>query len=128
MLNIQKSIKIIFFTVLGLVVVSLLISIQLPISQSFRTVFGSFLVIFLPGFTLSFVFFPSQEKHKSIDSITRITLAIALSIAVVPLILFYLNKAGMPINLLNSSLVILAIVVIGSVIIYFKQKKQISTN
>jgi len=60
----------------------------LEYSESFRIVFGSVYVLFLPGFILTFVFFPrtkefdSKEKENgAIDWIERIALSFALSIA-----------------------------------------------
>jgi uncharacterized membrane protein len=52
-----------------------------------RMIFGGIFVLFVPGFCWSFLFF----KRKSIDSIERIALSFGLSIALVPLIVFWLN-------------------------------------
>ena len=56
-----------------------------------------------------------EEKEKSekaekgsIDWLERIALSFALSIAIVPLVIFYLNLAGLRITALNSFLVIFA--------------------
>jgi len=59
---------------------------KLSFLESLRISFGSFYVLFLPGFILTYVFF------KELDIIERIALSFALSIAIVPLIVFYLNK------------------------------------
>src|SRR3989338_11336996 len=97
--------------------------------ESFRIVFGSIYVLFLPGFIISFIFFPktkkfddeNEEKEKgAIDWIERIALSFALSIAIVPLAVFYLNLIGIRINLLNSFLTILGIIVISLMILWFK--------
>jgi len=117
--EIKKIGKYIIFSGLGLTIVSLIVSIWLPPVQSFRVVFGSVYVLFLPGLVLSFVFF----NKKEIDFIERIALSFALSIAVVPLLVFYLNLLGMKINLVNSTLVI-AFIIIGSLAaIAFERKK-----
>lgn len=52
-----------------------------------RIIFGGIFVLFIPGFCWSFLFF----KRKSIDLIERIALSIGLSIALVPLTVFWLN-------------------------------------
>ncbi|MFC1948303.1 DUF1616 domain-containing protein [Chloroflexota bacterium] len=52
-----------------------------------RMIFGGIFVLFVPGFCWSFLFF----KRKSIDLIERIALSFGLSIALVPLTVFWLN-------------------------------------
>lgn len=105
--------------------------------SSLRIVFGSVYVLFLPGFLISYIFFPKtkqfeESKHQdkeskkekgAIDWIERIALSFALSIAVVPLVIFYLNLIGLSINLLNSSLTILGILLISGIILYLRQKR-----
>jgi uncharacterized membrane protein len=59
-----------------------------------RAVLGAFYILFLPGFALSFLFF----ARGTIDIIERIALSFALSIAVVPLLTFYLNLVGVKIR------------------------------
>ena len=125
---------------LSLVVISLLIALftSLGYLESFRIVFGSVYVLFLPGFILSYVFFPktkefdaknganeeNDEQKGSIDWIERIALSFALSIAVVPLVVFYLNLVGVSINLLNSALTILGIIIISVVILVIKARRK----
>lgn len=91
--------------------------------NSFRIVFGSLYVLFLPGFAMSFIFF----DKGNIDLLERIALSFALSISVVPLVVFYLNLLGMKINTLNVSLIILGIILISLIIIrkkWLKSKKS----
>jgi len=120
-------------TIVVLAVISLSIGgfSSLGMLEAFRIVFGSAYVLFLPGFVLSFVFFPktkefdSKDKEKgAIDWIERIALSFALSIAVVPLAVFYLNLIGVKINLLNSFLTILGILIISSGLVYWRKKKS----
>lgn len=120
-----------------LIVISILIGLfsSLSMLESFRIVFGSVYVLFLPGFIISYIFFPKtkefEEKANSredteksaIDWIERIALSFALSIAIVPLAVFYLNLIGVKINLLNSFLTILGIIIIASAILIWKIKK-----
>jgi len=123
--------KFIIGVVVGvLVLISLGVGLfsSLGMLESFRIVFGSVYVLFLPGFILSFVFFPktrsSDSKDKgSIDWLERIALSFALSIAVVPLAVFYLNLIGVGINVLNSFLTILGVVVISLVLVYWRRKR-----
>jgi hypothetical protein len=121
----------ILLTIFILNLISAFVTIFTDISylESLRIVFGSIYVLFLPGFILTFIFFPKtrpfedNEKEKgSIDWIERIALSFALSIAIVPLAVFYLNLIGLKINLLNSFLTILGIIIISSVILYLKNR------
>jgi uncharacterized membrane protein len=59
----------------------------LSVLDILRMIFGGIFVLFVPGFCWSFLFF----KRKSIDSIERIALSFGLSIALVPLTVFWLN-------------------------------------
>lgn len=80
---------------------------MVDIVEIIRIIFGSVFVLFLPGFAWSFVFFAREE----IDWIERIALSFGLSIAMVPLAVFWLNYfLGVNINLLNVSTVILALI------------------
>ena len=115
--------KIIVITIL--IITSLVIGAlsSLTYLESFRIIFGSVYVLFVPGFIISYIFFPETNKHEEDDAIEwleRIALSFALSIAVVPLTVFYLNLVGLKINLLNSFLTILGIIIISLVIIYIK--------
>lgn len=127
--------------VLSLLIISSLISIftTLTLLASLRIIFGSIYVLFLPGFLISFIFFPHTKKFEekeeresneresvkgSIDWIERIALSFALSIAIVPLAVFYLNLIGLKINLLNSFLTILGIIIISTIILSFKMRKK----
>ena len=99
--------------------------------EGFRIVFGSVYVLFIPGFILTYIFFPQTKEFDSkdketnaIDWIERIALSFALSIAVVPLIIFYLNLIGLKITLLNSFLSILGIILVSLIILYLKNKKR----
>jgi uncharacterized membrane protein len=92
---------------------------NLVLLESLRIIFGSFYILFLPGFILSFVFFSS-----SIDWIERIALSFGLSISIVPLTVFYLNIIGIKINFLNSILSILGIIIISSVILLISNSKK----
>ena len=81
-----------------------------------RAVFGSVLVLFVPGFVIVKLYF------KEIDIIEKIALSFALSIAIVPLVVFYLNKLGMRINTLNSFLSIIGIISVSFVVKRFMKK------
>ena len=91
-----------------------------------RIVFGSIFVLFLPGFVLSWLFFPQKNE---IDWIERIALSFGLSIAVVPLIVFYLNFLfGVKINIQNVAGIIATIIVIGYLGYLERTRKSISKH
>lgn len=129
----NKGIWAIMITVASLVIISLAIMIftSQTALESFRIVFGSVYVLFLPGFIISYIFFPKtkefDEKQKeaekgTVDWIERIALSFALSIAIVPLAVFYLNLIGLKINLLDSFLTILGIIIIALAVLKYKNK------
>lgn len=125
--NLKTWTKILVLVLLSafiLQIVSLIIAAftSLGYLESLRIVFGSVYVLFLPGFILSYIFFDNRGEKK-LDAIERIALSFALSIAVVPLVVFYLNLIGMKINALNSFFVVLAIIILGLIIVKFKSKK-----
>lgn len=143
-------------TIITLIVILNIISLAItifantPYQQSLRIVFGSIYVLFIPGFIISYIFFPKtkkfdednkkDEKNKeenkenennktdSIDIIERIALSFALSISIVPLTVFYLNLIGIRINLLNSFLTILGIIIISLFILYKRKKREINNK
>ena len=125
----------ILIAVFSLNLISIGINLFTSISylESLRTVFGSIYVLFLPGFIISYIFFPKTKEFDSkdketnaIDWIERIALSFALSIAIVPLAVFYLNLVGVKISFLNSFLTILGIIVISGIVL--KVKKQYKRN
>ena len=75
-----------------------------------RLILGAVYVLFAPGFVLSYAFFPKRQ----IGPLERTILSLALSIAIVPLFFFILNRAfSVAINELTSFLGILAIITLG---------------
>ncbi len=119
--------------IMALAAISLGIGIfsSLNYMESFRIIFGSAYVLFLPGFLISYIFFPKtkefeekSEEKGAIDWIERIALSFALSIAIVPLAVFYLNLIGVKINMLNSFLTILGIIAISSGILYWRNSRN----
>ena len=117
----NKILKYIGGVILGLAIFSLIISIWLGVQQSFRIIFGSFYILFLPGLVLTFAFFGKKE----IDIIERIALSFALSIAVVPLLVFYFNLIGMKIDVLNVILVVFLVIIGGfGIMLWHKEKRE----
>jgi len=99
--------------IIGIIIITIIILslTTLTLTESLRITLGTPYVLFLPGYIISFIFF------KKIDIIERIALSFALSIAIVPLVIFYLNLIGMKINLLSSILTIAGIIIIALLIL-----------
>ena len=84
-------------------------------------ILGAVYVLVLPGLAISFAFF----KRGSIDIIERIALSFALSIAVVPLVVFYLNLAGVRIS---RTSVLIEVAVITAVALAIGWRRNSFTN
>lgn len=97
---------------------------SLSVLQSFRIIFGSVFLLLLPGYVWSFVFW----KRNEIDFIERFALSLALSLALVPLVVYALNRIGIPITLWNSIMEISGLILVGALTImvmnYFEKKKH----
>jgi len=107
----------------------------MAILEGVRLFLGGVFVLFIPGLAWSYVFF----TKKNIDWIERLALSFGLSIALVPLSVFWLNWLfHMKITLLNTSLTIFGLVFFAGIIVLFRKyewsnfitnkiKKSIST-
>jgi hypothetical protein len=102
-----------------LVLLSVVLGFFIGFLSSFRIIFGSVFVLLVPGAFLSYAFFPARE----IDVLERVALSFALSIAVVPLLVFYLNLLGMKITALSVSLVVVGICILTGV--YLKKRATV---
>ncbi|MBM4137696.1 MAG: DUF1616 domain-containing protein [Nitrospira sp.] len=81
----------------------------MSIAEIIRVVFGVAFVLFVPGLAWSYVFF----ARKSIDWIERIALSLGLSIALVPITVFWLNRLfGMKITLPNVSITVCGLILV----------------
>jgi len=79
-----------------------------------RIIFGWISLLFLPWRWITNVFFSKKE----IDWIERFALSFALSISVIPLIVFYTNLAGVPISERLVLSVVLAVVICSILIVW----------
>jgi uncharacterized membrane protein len=102
---------------------------QQTIAESFRIVFGSVILLFVPGYIWSFVFFPNRQEKQTegrglaLDSIERILLALALSMVLTPLALFLLNLVGIKITLLAIIGTITGLILLGGLALYWQKRK-----
>lgn len=107
-----------FWGALGAVVASLaLISVTSGVALYLRYVFGSVLVLFLPGYALIEALYPKRE----LDELTRFALSIGLSLALVPLTGLVLNYTPFGIRLLPVA-ISLAGVTLALLIVAVKRK------
>ncbi len=97
----------------------------MEVFQILQVILGSIFVLFIPGFAWTFVFFGNNE----IDVIERIALSFGLSIALVPLIVFYLNYLlGVKITFINSTLAILFLSLIPCALYFAKKRGMVPHN
>jgi uncharacterized membrane protein len=80
--------------------------------SAFIITLTAIMVLFLPGFSLSFVLF---DRGK-IDWLERGALSFALSISIVPLVAFYLTLIGFKINFALIFLIIFSICYLSTVL------------
>lgn len=80
-----------------------------------KIVSGSIYVLYIPGFCLSYIFL----KKGSVDVIERTAVSFALSISVVPLLVFYLNLVGIKISTLSIIFEVLGIIVFSIAYLYY---------
>lgn len=88
------------------------------IVEFLQIIFTCFLVLFLPGYTISFILF-SQGKIALLE---RIALSIVLSVSIVPLLLFYTNLTGLKVTK-ESVIVQVLIIILVSELIYLIKKR-----
>jgi uncharacterized membrane protein len=95
--------------------------VKVMILEIIQAIVGLVLVLFLPGFVATYVIFPGK---KEIDEIERFALSFGLSIAIVPLMVFALSIAGIPINLVNIVLEVAILIVILLAVYFYQQPKE----
>jgi len=94
------------------------------ITEILRMILGAIFILFIPGYAMTLALFKEGELNK----IERIALSFALSIATVPLALFYLNWGlGIKINLINLILIVL-LIVISSLIVWRVRTNRVKIN
>lgn len=114
--------------VLGILTFALPLFTPLYLSESFRIAFGSVFILFIPGLVISYIFFPntksSESSSEGIDFLERIALSFALSIAIVPIAVFYTTLIGVKITSISTLVITSLIVIISLGIIYFKRARK----
>ena len=84
-----------------------------------RIIFGSIFVLFIPGLAWSYVFF----QKKQIDIIERLALSFGLSIALVPLTVFWFNWIfDIKLSLVNTIFIVLGITAAALVWLFARRR------
>ncbi|KKU48127.1 hypothetical protein A3H10_03410 [Candidatus Uhrbacteria bacterium RIFCSPLOWO2_12_FULL_46_10] len=124
--KIKKNLFVIGGIILSLLILSAALSSWLPFRGALRIVFGTVFMLFLPGFFIIELAFPrhAPTEEKQLDWIERFTLSFALSIAVVPLIVYFLNKAGVAITARNIFLEVASFIIVLLVVIIFVELRK----
>ena len=98
----------------------LLLLVLLNIDEILRIVFGLPFIIFIPGYLLIFVMFPTRKTERGIDAIERIVLSLGFSIAVVSLIIFSLNYTSFGIQPEYVFLSVFIFIITVSIIAFYR--------
>jgi uncharacterized membrane protein len=84
-----------------------------------KIIFGSILVLFVPGFAWSYIFF----DRGRIDGIERAALSFGLSVALVPLTVFWFNWVfNVGITLVNTWLIVCGITIVAIIWLYARKR------
>lgn len=111
-----------------------------------RVIFGSIIVLFLPGYWITLWVFPlsgtervidpsettnsvprEDDAPHSIDFLERLVLSVALSISSVPLLLFYINFLWVPLTIWSVFYTICGVTLLGiawSVFVQYRHGKN----
>jgi len=100
-----------------LILLSLVLSFWYSPGRAFSWVFGFFYIFILPGFLWAKAFFP-----KKTDAIESAALSLAIGMSFAPLLVFYLNLAGVKITLLNVVWEVFIIIVVACLVIWRRSK------
>jgi len=84
-----------------------------------RIILGLPFLLFIPGYLLSFALFPLRKTNTGIDTIERMALSFALSLAIVPIIGLGLNYTPWGLQLVPILLSLLAFIIgVGAIALY----------
>lgn len=103
-----------------LILIILLVSIWLGFAESIKIVLGSVYSLFLPGFCMSHVILGKRE----VDVLERLALSFALSVSIIPLIVYYLTIIGIGMSALLTFSTILIVCIMSLVVLYVRKKRE----
>lgn len=126
----KQAIQITGFLCLTLIILAHVLATRYSFQISLRMVFGSVVVLFLPGFFLSFLFFPqsrskSKKKHTP-DWFERTIFSVFFSLTLITLTLTILRTFKFTLTPTKIALIVIlinALLLIGILITYIKHRR-----
>lgn len=115
----HKNLLIAVYWIVAFAILSGILTIWMPITTSFRIVFGAIFVLFLPGFAWGHIFW----KKGEINALERFTLSIGLSLVTVPLSVFMFSKLGVPIRTLNIFFITTGLTLLAVLFVLFQKQR-----
>lgn len=97
---------------------------MMEIIQYIIAILSAIFVLFIPGLSITFIFF----KKDKINLIERLALSFALSIATIPVLIFYLNLIGVPVTTITVSIIVIGVILISLLIIEIQSILSKSKN
>lgn len=105
-----------------LLIFTLILSIWLTFLRSFQVIFGAVYLLFLPGFVWSWVIW----KENKLDNLERSILSLVISISLVPLVVLFLNKLGIRINPVNSTIEVFGVIILGGLALFIRNRMRVA--
>lgn len=108
-----------FISIIIFLILSILIKIDSNFAKIIRAILGSAYVLFMPGYTYSYLFF-----HKSdLSFLERLFTSLILSLASTGFVAYYISFANFEINPQNINILILALILIGNILNFIFYRK-----
>jgi uncharacterized membrane protein len=95
----------------------------LSMDSTLRTIVGLPFILFIPGYVIVFILFPTKKNNHGIDGYERIAFSFALSLGTVPLLCFFLNYTPWGIRIESVLLSIFILILVSSVIAVYRWKR-----
>ena len=93
-----------------LVVSTLFLSFSYSLTKSLRITVGLLFLLWLPGWTISLIFWPMER----LSWIERLVLSLTLSLATIPMLMFVMGKFGFQIGLTTTVIEVLAVTAVAA--------------
>jgi uncharacterized membrane protein len=112
----KYPVDIILCIISGLILIPIIL---LNLNDTIRIILGLPFILFIPGYLLLFVLFPTKKADKGIDFIERIALSFGLSLAIVAVIGVALSYTASKIQTESAFIVVFIFqIIIGAISIY----------
>jgi len=120
--KVASWLKCLMLSIFILLIFTLILSIWLTFLRSFQVIFGAVYLLFLPGFVWSWVIW----KENKLDNLERSILSLVISISLVPLVVLFLNKLGIRINPVNSTIEVFGIIILGGLALFIRNRMRVA--